>query len=279
MGRTLHYSLTKPSGNLSAKERQSIQAINQRYNSGNFEKLWSCESFFVDDEQPKTPTYQLRGFAKVQGNELNALMVLLALVELSQRCPKVELHLSDEGEFLLCDLRIRNGKAIPDLRSLSKEIHRYCQLMLLSDGFKDNILNQLQYKPTDFSHEFMMDSHLGNSYGDMTQHINFKLRNLKEIEDVLIKQGLTGNELYWSNLEDRNGNDWFDPMVFTRKVEVQKYVNYKITPATIMDGFNGEGFGLSEEESEAKAYRSIAQLQSLFNSHSIDLKILGESPE
>lgn len=276
MGRTIHYSLTKQKGNLNANEKEAFQKVSQKYNSGNYEKAWSCESFYLNPYESKTPINNLRGFTKTQGNELNSLMVLVALVEVSQQVPAVEIHLSDEGEFLLCDLKIRNGKAMPVIKSLTDDIQRYCHLMLFSNNYEGNILGKLNYKPEDFTHEFQMDCSLGNTYGDMTRYINQKMRNLKEVENALIKQGLAGKDLYLFNLEQRDSKDWFCPYAFTRKVDIEKYVDYKRSPATLMDGFSGEGFVLSTEDVELKSYQSITQMQKLFDNPKIKMKVLGE---
>ena len=221
------------------------------------------------------PKNELRGFVKVQGNELNSLMVLMALIEISQQCPAIEIKLSDEGEFLFCDLKIKNGKAMPIIDSINSEIQRYCHLMMFSENYEGNILSKLN-KAKDFSHEFQMDSKMGNTYGDMTKYVNEKLRNLKEIETALINQGLSGMDLYLFNMMQRESKDWFCPYAFTRKVDIDKFVDYKRTPATLMDGFSGEGFGLSTEDAELKSYQSIAQIQKLFESPGLEFRILGE---
>ncbi|MCX6292217.1 MAG: hypothetical protein NT126_10700 [Bacteroidetes bacterium] len=148
--------------------------------------------------------------------------------------------------------------------------------MLFSDKYEGNILNKLNHKPTDFTHEFQMDSNLGNTYGDMTRYINDKLRNLKEVESALVKQGLIGNNLYAFNLEHRESKSWFCPYAFTRPVEIEKYINYKMSPGTIMDGFSGEWFGLSTEDAETKSYESIAKLQKMFDDPNRKMKVLGE---
>jgi hypothetical protein len=222
------------------------------------------------------PKNNINGFVKVQGNELNSLMVLMALIEISQQCPATEIELSDEGEFLLCDLKIRKGKAMPMIESITNDIQRYCHLMMFSDKYDGNILSKLDYKANNFSHEFQMDFDFSNSYGDMTMYVNEKLRNLKEIETALISQGLTGKDLYLFNMMQRECKDWFCPYAFTRKVDIEKFVDYKRTPATLMDGFSGEGFGLTTEDSELKSYQSIAQVQKLLDNPDLELKILGE---
>lgn len=55
----------------------------------------------------------VRGFTKVGGNEWNAALVYAALLEISRRTPAV-IRLADEGEFLLCPVLIKGGKARPD---------------------------------------------------------------------------------------------------------------------------------------------------------------------
>jgi hypothetical protein len=225
------------------------------------------------------PKKEIHGFTKVQGNELNSLMVYTALLEISQQIPSAEIEVHDEGEFLLCDLKIKNGKTFPMIDNLIKEIQRYAHLMLFSENFMGNILEKLDCKSEGFTHEMRMNLNLGNSYGDMTKHINVKLRNLKEIENALKKEGLEGNELYLFNLENRTAEKWFQPFAFTREVEVKKFVDYKLSPATLMDGFDGEGFNLGTEDAESKSYRSIALLQKLLAVPASELKILGEDVE
>lgn len=223
---------------------------------------------------------EVRGFVKVQGNEFNSLLVLMALVEISKAVPTAEIKISDEGEFLITDLKIKNGRALPLVQSLISDIEQYSHLMLFSKGFSGNILDKLDYKAHDFSHEFMMDSNLENGYGDMTKCINNKLRNLKKVEEVLIGAGLCKQELYFFNLNNRKSKDWFNPLIFTRPLKVEKYLDYQMTPGTLMDGFKGEGFGLSEKDSEAKSYRSIATMMKMLGidqTNKNDLNILGEN--
>ena len=149
--------------------------------------------------------------------------------------------------------------------------------MLFSENFAGNILSQLNYQPEDFTHESRMNLHIANGYGNMTKYINEKLRNMKEIENALKAEGLDGNELYLFNLENRGVENWFPSFSFTREVEVEKYICYRCTPATLLDGFSGESFhGLTTQDSEAKSYRSIALLQKLLNLPEAELRILGE---
>ena len=221
-------------------------------------------------------TNELRGFTKTQGNEFNSLLVFKALVEISKKLPKVEIELSDEGEFLLCDLKIKNGKALPMIKELVEDMQGYALKMLFSKGFEGNILDKIA--PKEFTHEFRMDIGLDNSYGDMTNYINEKLRNLKEIEKVLEKAGLTGNKLYFYNIEN-SPLSWLKPELFTRSVNVEKFLGYKMSEGTLMDGFNGEGFGLTDKDSEAESYKRLAQVMSILGgigADKKDIKILGQ---
>ena len=230
------------------------------------------EGLIVDGIQK---TNELRGFTKTQGNEFNSMLVLKALVAISKKLPKVEIELSDEGEFLLCDLKIKNGKALPMINELVESMQGYALKMLLSKGFEGNILKDLT--ATEFTHEFKMDIGIENPYGDMTSCINDRLRNLKEVEKVLIKEGLKGNQLYFYNLE--NSGKRFNPESFTRTVNVEKFLGYEMNVGTLMDGFHGEGFGLTDKDSESESYKRLAQMFSLLEkigADKKDVKILGQ---
>ena len=156
-----------------------------------------------------------QGFVKVQGNELNALLVLLALNDISKLLKNVVITLSDEGEFLLCPIKIKSGKCLPVIGDLKESIEYYCGKMLFSKGFEGNILGKLDYKKEDFTECFGADIGFENNYGDMTNYINKKLRNLKEIETKLVKLGVTDNMLYFYNINNRDYREWFDVLAFT----------------------------------------------------------------
>jgi hypothetical protein len=232
------------------------------------------------------PKHKVHTFCKVQGNELNALLVLQATIETSKLIPKAELNLSDEGEFLLCPLKIKNGKAIPMVSDLIDSIKYYAFRMILSKGFKGNVLKKLDYKAKDFKHEFMMDSGIENTYGDMTEYVNEKLRNLKLIETALLNSGQIkeSNEMYFYNLEnrlERKGWGGFDPYLFTRAKQVNPddFKNYKMNTATLMSGFSGEHFGLSKKDAESESYKAIANIQKILGldkNNEIKMEILGE---
>lgn len=220
---------------------------------------------------------KVRAFTKTQGNEFNSLLVLLALVDISKAIPKAEISLYDEGEFLLCNLKIRNGKVLPDIEDMFDSLKHYFSKMMFSPSFKGNILDKLEYKAKDFEHCLAQDIGFGSSYGDMTMYVNKELRNLKLINDILVGEGLKDNEFFVFNFEKRKHDKWFDPMLFTRPVDLKKFKNYKSSPATLMDGLGGEGFGLTDEDSEAKSYRAIANIQNILTGvgfNKCDLKIL-----
>lgn len=199
------------------------------------------------------------GFTKVQGNEFNSLLVFKAVLEISKRIPKATLRISDEGEFLLCPLTIKNGLVLPDVNDLIESIQFYSMKMMFSPNYKGNILGEL--KNTTFQNNcFKGDIHLGNTYGDMSKYIDDKLRNLQEIEKALLKVCKADNDLYLYNLQNRDSRDYFKPELFVRPVDVEKFLNYKMSAGTMMDGFSGQGFGLSDEDGEAQSYKMLANM-------------------
>lgn len=226
-------------------------------------------------------------FVKVQGNEFNAMLVFLACKELSILIPKMEIEMNDEGEFLLCPIRMSGGRAIPLLSRMKNQMEHLALKMLFSSGFKGNILKNLSHKKEDFTHEFQMNFQIDNGYGDMTKYINDVLRNLKEIETRLLpfvedKKFGGRNELYTENLEGRSKEDgWFDAELFTRikQIKVSDFVTYKMTPATLMDGFEGQYYDLSNKDGESESYKHIAQMQKMLGKLGVGnkLEILGET--
>lgn len=228
-------------------------------------------------EGPKGKASFIKGFTKVQGNELNALMVLTALVHLSKMAPKLEIELSDEGEFLLCPLKIKEGKAIPKVKELVQDLQRLTFINFFENNGKED---GLEYTKEDFDREFL--SNMIMSSGNM-EYINERLRNLKEIEKTLKKEGLEGMDLICFNLENRSSdmkNKGLDPFAFSRKVNPEDFVDYERSPATLMDGFRGEAFGLSNEDPEKTSYEMIAKMQEflggLLKEDDTEMRVLGE---
>jgi len=223
---------------------------------------------------------EIHEFVKVQGNEFNAALVFHAIKELTILIPKMEVRISDEGEFLLCPIKMKQGRAIPLFNEMLEAMQGYALKMLFSSGFEGNILNKLEHK--EFCHELKMDLNIENSYGDMTKYINEKLRNIKEVEkriyDSTPSDNYGGkNSLYIYNLERLELKKWYDADLFTRinQINPKDFVTYKMTPATLMD--SGEAYyGLSDEDAEAESYKRIAQMQKILDKLGANMEVLGE---
>lgn len=305
MGRTIHYTATKITG-FTGKDYNKMLEISNKYNSGKLKNIWSCENFYLDPlayypasrytyneidarydqlfEQKdmhhlqvirqlkkeklieyanENPKYKVSGFTKVQGNELNSMLVYMALTEISIAIPSAKIIISDEGEYLLCDVRLIKGKAYPLLYELTEDITILLRKLAIE---QTDVLNELDYID-DMSREFRKDAGLYRwEYGKelLIKWINEKLRNLKEIETRLFEYGLSGYELFFYNIE--NHRSGFPPELFTRHVDIDMFKDYISSPETLMDGFNGEGFGLaSQDHAKSKSLHLAAMWQNITN--------------
>ena len=153
------------------------------------------------------------------------------------------------------------GKVLPVLSDMMDDIRRYSWRMLSSQKYRKNILDKFDLGVDDFCHEFQMDIGLDNSYGDQAPSINDKLRNLKEIEKVVLKEMKAKQAPYFSNIASLDYRLWFNPHSFTRQVDAEKFKDYEGGVKNLMDGFDGEGFGLTDIDAEQKSYEAIAYLQ------------------
>jgi len=223
---------------------------------------------------------EFHGFTKIQGNEFNSLLVFKALIEISKRVPTAIIEVYDEGEFLLCPLKLKKGKVLPMVKDLVDGIQNWSKNLLLSENFGGNILKDL--KNTDFKSKiFKKEIGFESPYDNETsiKCIEDSLRNLKEIETVLLKVIGGEGELYFYNIENRHPSQWFEAELFVRPVDVEKFLNYEMSAGTMMDGFLGEGFNLTDKDSEAESYKKIAQMFSMLEKAGFDKKnvqILGE---
>jgi hypothetical protein len=319
MGRTLHFTL-KLQNKITDKQAQIMQDISDKYNSGAMEKAWTCENFYftpyayypawknyggtVDSWEEVDVFYkrlqkeglnhiaiikqlvkdkvvnlhneisnEVSGFCKTQGNELNSLMVYTALLEISRAIPKANIHLYDEGEFLYCDVDIKNGLVKPDLDSIKKDIKHWSTNIAFSSntkvmqGIKKDIYN-------DISDEDKRELGISD-YG--SEYLRDNLNKFKTVMHILRENWTEDYQVNSYNLRSYKG---FDPDLFHRRVDIEKFKDYKMSPATIMDGFRGEGFGLTDDSAEGESYKMIGMIQSMFEGKSGGkLEILGADNE
>jgi len=204
-----------------------------------------------------------RGFTKVQGNELNSLMVFTALIAISQQCPNVKITLHDEGEFLYCDLIIRKGRVIPDLSDLKGRIESWAASAYFSSQTKE--MKEIRKDIlSGFDKDGLRELGLDGSYGKSAAGYLKKYLNKAKYIFHLVKECWNRPDVQvntW-NLSNSDPKHWFDPEIWHRPVDIEKFKDYKMSAATLMDGFNGEGFGLAED-AEGTSYKQIALIQNM----------------
>lgn len=305
MGRTLHYTLTKSSGNLTKREHQIMIDIANKYNSGRFAEVWTCENYYFTaynyypnwntfkngtskdaweivnkrfDELVKQgkqqieiyeilykeklilyhreiKTNKVRGFTKTQGNEFNSLLVYSALIEVSEKIPSCEIELHDEGEFLFCDVIIKQGKVKPKVSEIKENIQRW-----LADLYE---IKEGEITLIGLPETIKQELDLGTgkrSYNDCALgYLQTEINNLKDllkkIKPELDKQNIP---LFLYNIENR----FYDPILCCREVKPEDFVGeYEEGAKNLMDGFHGEYFGLSQGDSEKESFDMIAMIQ------------------
>jgi len=324
MGRTIHYTI-KSDTIFTKKNLETLRETSLRYNSGNYENVWTCENFFCDPfeyypnwDNPiikhisnnnknvwdfiskkletlykehshldalkilskkglingnfSTRRKEIGGFTKTQGNEFNSLLVYLALIEISLAIPKSTITIHDEGEFLLCNVTLRNGKAVPDINDLRDDVEMFAAWVGMS-------IIQSELDTKELPKSIIRDIGLDTSYGKelAIKYTNEKLRNL----DLIVKR-------IKKDLDPRYPiNIWniqtvqYDPMLFTRTVDVKQYQDYgsKTWNERMMDGFSGEGFGLTDEDPYYKAVDMFNTIQSMLAKPEVAKLLDVESPE
>lgn len=215
------------------------------------------------------------GFTKTQGNELNSLLVLMGLVEVSELLP-VRIRLDDEGRLLYCPILIQKGRAIPCLDEVKQDFEHLAARLVLADTYKGNVLKKLNTEGLG-DHMCRNLLNIGNPYGKCTiEYLQAIIDDMRHIESVLASKGITGYEM--DCLEERPVRQWLPINLLHRKVNAANYVNYQMSAATIMDGFHGEGFGLANDTAEAASYRAIGMMQKLLGVAGIkgaNLQVLG----
>jgi hypothetical protein len=215
---------------------------------------------------------QVHGFCKVQGNEFNALLVYMALLDISKECKKLTISLSDEGRFLLCPIKIKNGKAQPILSEIKEDIQRHSARALLAskNNSKYSALDEIVI-PEGMSPDLLHDMGIDNNYGEdySIQYINEALVDLKEIQNAIRKHCDFFFVVY--NIE----NHWFAPELFARKLNIEDFKDYKASPATLMGGFYGEYWNLTDKDAELESYKITGTVQKMLGDSGLKLEVLG----
>jgi hypothetical protein len=204
---------------------------------------------------------EARGFTKTQGNEYNSMLVYLALCAISKKAPNLIIHLSDEGDYLLCPLYIRQGKVMPDFERLEENIDRWSKSLLMPK-IQEDIKDILEGMPE----EAIQEVGLNTSYSDCAlKYFREAIQKVKTIFFILIEQGLSGNELYVFNLRHRKPKDWFEPLLFSRAVDPNDFRKDNKEGFTyIMSGFYGEYWNRNgNKDAEAESYRMLSNITKL----------------
>lgn len=326
MGRVLSWDII-PDKPFTDSQINKLQEIGKKYNSGKFEKVWSCENFWCDVydfypnwDDPKgvfnkgkdnqwdiinfmydkllklnrnhaktcrelrkegyilfhnsNPKSEAHGFCKVQGNEFNSLLIYRALIEISKAIPNATINVRDEGEFLLCEVKLQNGKALPDLEKVREGIHWRAAITLLG---REDVLKKLE-NLKGIDEKMLDDFGFDRGYGDsQLQYLDDDLRNLKIVLDRIKSEFPRDRVFCIYNVMNEKG---FDPYLLTRanEVDINKYINYTMSPETMMDGFSGEGFGLSDPKDAVALGESMTNM--IKKAFEVDddctVKVLGE---
>lgn len=257
-------------------------AVNKRYEELQTEKLpyidicktLKKEKLILFHNNPKSNV--VGGFCKIQGNEFNALLIYVALVELSKIIKHSVIKLSDEGEFLFCPVEIMHGKVKPLISELKENIEYYYALL---GNNNTEITSQIDTKdlPEQIINDLRVgkDSSRGYEKHDVIGWINDQLRNVNElyknIKSHYAKECKAPPFIF--NIE----NTYFPPELLCRPVDPNDFNEMECTPATLMAGFSGSYWGLSSEDEEAESYRRSGMIQSMIGGdNNSNLEILGE---
>lgn len=220
-------------------------------------------------------------FHKTQGNEAWVDEFFHFFLEVSRKLKSLRIRLSDEGEYLLCDQFLQGGLVFPDIESVQNNITHYVSQMALSKEFEGNYLSMIGIKKEDFG-QVGSDLGIGNGYGTVNlETLKLRFKNLKEIEKICAKHpefSRKGTYFCLHNLNNLKGDyrNWFSPHSFHRKINHDDFKDWETNPGTLMSGFDGEYWGLSDKDSELESYKAIANIQKLLGEHSENLKVLGE---
>lgn len=279
--------------------------ISEKFNSGKFKDVWTCENFYLDPYNfyPNWPflkgqgctdgwntvnaryaeiqkegkdhietikqlhkekliefhenpnSNKIHGFTKVQGNEFNSAIIMTALIELSKRIKTATITLSDEGRFLYCDVRIKNGLVQPILSEARETIDYHCRRIVMANK---SIVNQ--FEKGELAEGLLKDLGFEAGYDKASsiQYINDTLRDLNELY-ARIKGHITANYHCIHNIEQ----EWFPAHLLCRPVKAEDFAEFEGGPAQLMGGFYGEYWKLTGKDAEAESYRSIGMIQKM----------------
>lgn len=204
---------------------------------------------------------EAHGFCKTQGNELNSLMVFEALIKISQLDKDLEIELCDEGKFLYSGIKIKQGKCLPLLGETLDSIQHWARVGFWAGDKAKEITPYLSGIDADLIQKITKEGY--DKYAK-AQLIDL-LGELKIIQDNLKKRWPEDRQFLPYNITNLPFEYWLNPDEVHRPVNPNDYVKYAGGAAKLMDGFEGEGFGLADPKAaETKAFEFTQQMFSVF---------------
>jgi len=237
--------------------------------------------YLKDDDRSKTS-----GSTKVGGNELNAMMVYLTLIQISKELPNTKITLRDEGEFLLCpQVYIREGRVLPDIKDLEERIRHWTFISFINS--KTKLMNEINREilkdvDDDTRRVFGFEKTYAGYAAEYTKQFINKARIVMNIvrenwkwRDTSGFHNLGYVQISVGNIQKLPVKYWFRPELFCRAVKSDDFDDYKDSPGEVMAGFQGEYFGLVPEGTEEiDSYKQVAFMQKMLAAAGVDKKQL-----
>ena len=303
MGRTLHYKIIKTKGSFTDKDKDALYnysiAINQKPEIWTCENFFvDPYGYYPNWDNPKISSIKrdevynyldqrendliktgltrtkaiarmkkeklivtfhddgdnkIGSFTKVQGNEMNALLVYYALVDISTQIKNIEITLSDEGRFLYGDVVIKDGKVRFNLSKKKENINRWLASLVDKDEYAFNT--------KDLPYKLIQDLNLVND-GYKENALEYLNEDLQDIADFVNQKHPDIQKHNWSSYN--LSNLWLEPQYFHRLVNLKDFdENMTPTAKTLMAGFYGEYWKLTDKDAERESYNMLSQVQGL----------------
>lgn len=180
---------------------------------------------------------------------------------------------------------------MPDLEYEKTRMEDWALRTLFSKTFSGNVYKRGLEVPKGFTGSFAENCGLDSPYGNaLIPYMNQWLKNMDEIWKIVMKHPKfkepvdgtirafrsQGSEMqcnFHNIMNCLKPKEWFPVASFCRPVDPEHFKNYKLSPATMMEGFHGNYWKLSNVDEEKDSYERLGQMTKMFGKD--NLQILG----
>ena len=273
MGRTLHYNIRRKNGlKLTIKQRKVMMEIAEKYNTGKFEKAWTCENYYFTAEN-YYPNWKNYGGKVESWEEVNAEYEKMEALGMDA--------FTIINELVKGGIVKRHEEDLKNVHGFTKtqgneynSLLVYTALLELSKRLTDTTIHLYDEGEFLVCPLFIKNGLVKPDFEEVNENRAYYLKNIAEgrkfFNDYLNKLDAKMAQVNHI-IKQNDGAEWLDPVFLARTVNPDDFTEYK---GTLMGGFYGEYFGMDTTGQADKANQRMREFMHMLTENIPDCKVI-----